>query len=244
MAAKEDLEILFSLPENKTAWAERVVAVITELVDERIQHFVGREIIKNARHARNNKMEHLMVDLETWGTDVGCMIRSIGAIPFDLWGKHATSKERGALEDRPFFYANIADDSGFALGLVKEPKTEKWWSDQNPSAQALLKQNQRHIYDVLSHFARFYEQHGVKYIWSRGNQFDISILLHAFKVCGLVAPWTTYHRSVMDTRPIYLVMGEPQVEYDGIPHYALDDSEREILKLQKAVSQWKAQRPE
>ncbi len=62
-------------------------------------------------------MNHLMLDLETWGTAPGSALRSIGAVFFDLDGKTGET-----------FYRNIDKQSCLDAGLKIDPATVSWWS--------------------------------------------------------------------------------------------------------------------
>lgn len=101
---------------------------------------------------------NLMIDLETWGTEPGCDIRSIGAVVFDpLTGKIGVSSgdKLGNIATDKIFY--IACDnpsapmidaspgySGYYDGvdtyrkypLTRDPRTVQWWSEQSDEAQA------------------------------------------------------------------------------------------------------------
>lgn len=168
---------------------------------------------------------HLMVDLETWGTNPGNAIRSIGAVVFDPYGERIGES----------FYANITDESNSKVGLMKDPKTEKWWSDQDPAVQSILFNNQRALPEVLESFIRFYVHTGSHYLWSHGKIFDIPILQIAYVFCGIKPPWD--FRNVRDTRTIFHFIRDPHVEIRGIKHYALDDAENQARKVQKAFGE-------
>lgn len=94
---------------------------------------------------------NIMLDLETWGTDPGCDIRSIGACVFDPeiglvegWDTHSIDSDNPALT----FYTAVdnpetpQDGSHFAqvmprrYNLTRDPETVQWWSEQSDEAQA------------------------------------------------------------------------------------------------------------
>lgn len=103
----------------------------------------------------------IMVDLETWGTEPGCDIRSIGAVVFDpLTGKipcynpNAPTGEKIRSLDGTFYiacdnpsapmidaspgYSGYYDgvDTYRKYPLTRDPRTVQWWSEQSDEAQA------------------------------------------------------------------------------------------------------------
>ena len=83
---------------------------------------------------------HLMLDLETWGKEPGCAIRSIGAVAFDPYGDgpHA------------MFYANVLDPYG-----TKDPETVQWWSEQSYAAQMVFHDNVVTLQTALTELTAF-----------------------------------------------------------------------------------------
>lgn len=103
----------------------------------------------------------IMIDLETWGTEPGCDIRSIGAVVFDpLTGKipcynpNAPTGEKIRSLDGTFYiacdnpsapmidaspgYSGYYDgvDTYRKYPLTRDPRTVQWWSEQSDEAQA------------------------------------------------------------------------------------------------------------
>lgn len=102
---------------------------------------------------------YISFDLETWGTEPGCDIRSIGACVFDpvtgTVGDEATpSTHYGKLRDVPAhktFYIATSNPKGYygknnrfyqtdrgwqrKYNLARDPRTVQWWSDQSDEAQ-------------------------------------------------------------------------------------------------------------
>jgi hypothetical protein len=64
-------------------------------------------------------MINVMVDIETLGTEPGCVVLSIGAVAFD--------KEMGFVED---FYEVINTVDSFSEGLTYDNDTLAWWKKQ------------------------------------------------------------------------------------------------------------------
>lgn len=107
---------------------------------------------------------HIMLDLETWGTEPGCDIRSIGACVFDpvagtIGGDipfaHAGKGGTGPGSKNPFAFYIATDNPTGTWGrgrwrtkftpmnhwkrkypLTRDADTMRWWSEQSGEAQA------------------------------------------------------------------------------------------------------------
>lgn len=158
---------------------------------------------------------HMMVDLETWGTLPGSSIRSIGAVLFD--------PVTGRLGHE--FYANIDRESARRFGLVEDPKTVSWWSEQSAEAQAALADNPEPLGSALLRLAHVYRADPAERLWSHGACFDEPILRVAYRACGLEPPWKFW--DVRDTRTVYELGGVKPDKADGLLHHALDDARRQ-----------------
>lgn len=89
---------------------------------------------------------HIMLDLETWGTEPGCDIRSIGACVFDPVAGTVVERLKGHNTpegDGTFYIAcdnpptiDGEDDRYLTYPLHRDPRTVQWWSEQSDEAQA------------------------------------------------------------------------------------------------------------
>ena len=155
---------------------------------------------------------HVMLDLETWGVNPGCAIRSIGAVAF---------------RDEIFkqFYLNITEESCLSCGLTKDPGTVHWWAHQSEEAKAALEKDQVPLLSALSAFSDFIKFFGSHVrVWAHGATFDPPILNACYTVNGLRGPID--FRYVRDTRTLYDVFDfDPKTrERAGTHHNALDDA--------------------
>jgi hypothetical protein len=158
---------------------------------------------------------HVMIDLETFGTRPGCVLRSIGACAFDpVLGTISTDT----------FYRNIAEEPSTAVGLTKDPSTVRWWSEQSPEAQALLLKDQVHFSDAARDFNRWWSAVGGEQVWSQGSNFDGVLWEAACLAHGVRAPWKFY--NTRDTRTVYETSGlnTKTILRQGTHHNALDDA--------------------
>ena len=167
--------------------------------------------------------KHLMLDLETWGTNPGCAIRSIGAVRFDFDGKPLG----------PAYYANVDTESCVDVGLQIDPRVVEWWGAQPAEAQAALDLNQLPITEALDGFLRFVVPANDVCVWSHGATFDIPILDHALRTVGRGAPWD--FRNCRDTRTMIWMADQLDIVAElrrvGIQHQALDDAKTRALQM-------------
>ena len=157
-----------------------------------------------------------MLDLETFGTEAGCVIRSIGAIVFDPW--------KGIGEE---FYRNITEEDQVILGAVKDPQTVAWWAKQSKESQEIFAVDQVRLEIAVTDFNKFWRRNGLKYLWSQGSNFDGVLWEWSTKLVDHTVPWKFY--DTRDTRTAYDVAGyDPRsMKRKGVYHNALDDAKHQ-----------------
>ena len=174
-------------------------------------------------------MKDLMIDIETLDTANTAMIVSIGAIEFDI-KTGETGKE---------FYEVI--DINSYKKLLNNPFTYNldtllWWLNQSKESQKIFDfkaENKRGIIDMMQSFKASFDFSKVR-IWSKGN-FDIPILEHALRACGLPVPWKYY--QVMDMRTV-LKLSELEFKKTNT-HNALDDCKNQTNQLVMSLKEIK-----
>lgn len=169
-------------------------------------------------------------DSETWGTEPGCDIRSIGACVMDVRTGFVHDGSLGTI--KTFYQAMdnpIVDDrmkTGHWTGenmraypLTRDPQTVQWWSEQSADAQAAftdpmelrqglilfggwLRGLSGDTYDPNDHDRRFPDDRN---LWSHGSAFDPPIIGAAYRACGLPVPW--HYRAPRDTRTCFDMAG-------------------------------------
>ena len=158
-------------------------------------------------------MMHVMLDLETWGTEPGCDIRSIGAVAFD--------PDKGWISPDGFYQAV---DGGEIRGLIRNESTVKWWNDQSVEAQSAFT-DPIDLHEGLRDFSAWYSALGNKSdvtLWCNGPHFDEVILKACYNACSLPIPW--HYRAPRDFRTEMEGAGWPDVHFTGTPHNALDEA--------------------
>lgn len=179
-----------------------------------------------------NQTTHIMLDLETWGTEPGCDIRSIGACVFDpvagtvcdsaeIYGVNAdpTGKTDGSFYiacDNPIStYKTERCEETRVHPLHRDERTVKWWSEQSDEAQAAfadpvdlrvaLGRFSNWLCDVSENI--YVSSTGLSNIrlWSHGPAFDPPILAAAYRAVDLPVPW--HYRAPRDTRTCFDIAG-------------------------------------
>jgi hypothetical protein len=170
-------------------------------------------------------MKHVMLDLETFGVKPGVIIRSIGAVEFELDGRIGKS-----------IYANVDRKSCEAIGLVSDPRTEQWWREQSKAAQEALLVDPKPLKDVVDGFYKWFLNCGADFVWSHGAAFDPVIFEAAAHAAKGQVPWKFY--NVRDTRTTYDLFGFDirDVWRDGTYHNALDDAKYQVKCVALAVA--------
>lgn len=175
------------------------------------------------------RVKHVMLDLETFGVAPGVVIRSLGAIEFELDG--TTGKT---------CYANIDRQSCEDLGLTIDPRTEAWWLEQSKEAQAALLDDPMPIKVAAEAFADWFRRVGADCVWGHGAAFDPVIWEAASKAAGFPVPWKFW--NVRDTRTVFDLFDFDirDVPRDGTYHNALDDATYQVKCLALALSKGRA----
>lgn len=153
-----------------------------------------------------------MVDLETLDTQPSAHILSIGAVLM-----HDPSQT---------FYR--------VLGTKEQHRsvstsTINWWCEQNQAAQdEVLIEVDVSLKDALEEFTDFIKNSGSNHIWSHGDDFDCTILTHAYHQLGDTPPWRFWNtrdtRTLIDTA--MRLKGENfEPNRTGTYHNALHDAQ-------------------
>jgi hypothetical protein len=173
-------------------------------------------------------MHNVMLDLETFGVRPGCVIRSIGAVEFEI---------DGAIGDT--FYRNIEPHSCEVAGLTVDPETRAWWSRQPGDVQAILKKDQKPLRDVANDFYKWFGSvgpHDKTRVWSHGAAFDSVLWQAAAEAVGSAVPWSYW--NIRDDRTVHELAAFDirDVFRDGNAHSALDDA---LFQVRCLAAAWR-----
>ena len=169
----------------------------------------------------NNRIENVMLDLETVGTSAGCGVLCIGACTFDL--KHK-------------FYERINPASFHAWNLKEDIETLRWWNKQDPQLKAEAFGGTQELIVALDKFHDWFRKlNGGDYkhtfVWGNGADFDLPILAGAYQAVDRPIPWHPWNGRCYRTLKSLLpaVVAPPRASKK---HHALDDA---IYQAEHAV---------
>lgn len=175
---------------------------------------------------------HIMIDLETMGTDPFSAIIDIGAVAFD-------PNEIGRIYGQ--FDCGIELASNPDIGLRMDAKTVEWWlSAKQDAARAVwLAKDKVDIRSALDGFAAWLKGFGSPKdlrIWGNGADFDCALMQQAYKAAGRDAPWSYgVHRCFRTIKAA--THGLPWPPTQGVAHTGLGDALTQTLYLQQIVTQ-------
>lgn len=178
-------------------------------------------------------MRHVMIDLETFGTRPGSVLRSIGAVMFDPF-----EKELGAE-----FYVNIDSEDMGTKGFAFNPQTINWWAKRGEEAKAaFIDPYPLPIETALVQLKDFIHHEGAKFPWSHGSSFDLAHLDEVYIRLGIPLPWRYW--NVRDTRTVFAQvlqvaskrgeMAPREHKREGTHHNALDDAKHQAKGVVEA----------
>ncbi|EFJ2234373.1 exonuclease [Escherichia coli] len=176
---------------------------------------------------------HLMIDLETMGTNANAPIVVIGAVFFD--------PQTG--EIGPVFYIVISLTDAMNTGAVPDGGTIEWWLKQSSEARDAILTDQVKLKDALSRFREFineYSDEKFVQVWGNGATFDNAILRRSYERQGIPCPWR-YHndrdvRTIVELGKTIDFDARTVIPFEGVRHNALDDA-RHQAKYVSAIWQ-------
>ncbi|HBM8434267.1 TPA: 3'-5' exoribonuclease [Escherichia coli] len=164
---------------------------------------------------------HLMIDLETMGTNTNAPIVVIGAVFFD--------PQTG--EIGPVFYIVISLTDAMNTGAVPDGGTIEWWLKQSSEARAAILTDQVKLKDALSRFREFineYSDEKLVQVWGNGATFDNAILRTSYEHLDIPCPWRYYNdrdvRTIVELGKAIDFDARTAIPFEGERHNALDDA--------------------
>lgn len=172
---------------------------------------------------------HVMLDLETLGTDDHSVILSIGAVRFD---PHVKSTDPLG----PRFYVEFGAESlalQQQMGLRINARTIVWWMRQNMMARTVFQEGVgADPVTALGAFGDFINEVPNTCIWGNGSDFDNILLGQMYEAFSIKRPWSySKNRCYRTMKNLYGVPGIQ--ERTGVAHNALDDAVTQALHLQE-----------
>ena len=164
---------------------------------------------------------HLMIDLETMGTNTNAPIVVIGAVFFD--------PQTG--EIGPVFYIVVSLTDAMNTGAVPDGGTIEWWLKQSSEARAAILTDQVKLRDALSRFREFineYSDEKFVQVWGNGATFDNAILRTSYERLDIPCPWRYCNdrdvRTIVELGKTIDFDARTVIPFEGVRHNALDDA--------------------
>jgi hypothetical protein len=183
-------------------------------------------------------MNHVMIDLETFGTRSQSVIVSIGAVQFDPY-----SRLMGYT-----FHDAIDLKSAVAHGLKIDPSTVLWWLEQSEMAQHALVKKVRaasSLASTLSGFRSFLQGVAASveakdcFVWGNGADFDLALLQQAYEAIGQEKPWK--YNASRCYRTLLAEFGRPEDRVmPELAHDALSDAVAQAKTAQNIFARLRA----
>ncbi len=190
-----------------------------------------KNLLDRLKHVSiGNKMQEIMLDIETLSTSTNSVIVSIGAIKFDK-----TAKILPSVDLMDTFYRKIDINSCTNLGMEINKSTMDWWHKQDPvyTREALYSENNRvPIKQALIELSQWIKP--CEKVWANSPDFDCTILKNAYHLCKLDLPW-----SYWNTRDVRTTVALAEISLKDISvatHNPVDDCYRQIIGLRKAFT--------
>lgn len=178
---------------------------------------------------------NVMLDIETYGTAPGSVIKTIGAVKFAIVDEQDIDADKRELFtitkptilDR--FYRRISVESSAAAGLKMDAPTVEWWLQQSDQARAEMVKPGEALANVLEGFALWLGL-GAE-VWGNGVGFDNVLVRSAFAAVGIDCPWS--HVSDRCYRTVKNANRDLSIDAYRVRthHNALDDAESQAMHL-------------
>lgn len=161
---------------------------------------------------------HVMLDIETFGTSPGSVIKAIGAVKFD--GQKVYAK----------FHKHIDTESSMKAGLTLDGPTVQWWltqSDEARNGMCLLGEPLAKVLEELTVWISTPDA----IVWGNGATFDNTLVAAAYKAVDQPLPWS--YKNSQCYRTVKNANRDLPIDAFrvGTHHSALDDAESQALHL-------------
>ena len=173
-------------------------------------------------------MNHIMLDLETLGSNPRAPIASIGAVLFD--------PEEGIVEETFYRVIDIKSYDEYKDYFALDYSTVSWWMAQSSDAirSTFVDGEKIPLGTALDDFASFVPSRLSTLMWGNGADFDNVILAHAYDMLSINKPWSFRNNRCFRTVKNMVGTLVPFVR-EGTHHNSLDDATSQAKFLMEAL---------
>ncbi len=183
---------------------------------------------------------HVMVDLETLGTEPFTPILSIGACRFNMESEMLPFAD----PENDLFYQAVTLESCLEAGLRPSASTVLWWMQQGKDAQQVFSDpNAVALPQALDAFTDWLDSRPDE-MWGNSARFDFGLLSSAYRACGKVVPWDFRRERCYHTMKALPTAGAVRIEREGVHHNALDDAVSQARHLRRIMLHLEKKTPE
>ena len=177
------------------------------------------------------KTNHIVLDLETLGTNRNAPILSIGLVVIsDLEIKSKYHVVLDVIEQEQLF------------GRVADADTEKWWRERLETTEGKFAwdaalSDQESVYTGLRGICNIFATNPNHEVWGNSNTFDNEILRSLMEAVKLPT-WSFRNDRCFRTLKELYKEKVPEPEFQGIRHVAVDDARHEakwLIKILKYI---------
>lgn len=169
-------------------------------------------------------MNHIMIDIECFGTNHNAAIASIGACEFSMDPATLQDKER---PQRRTFHMGIRPLRFESNEMMYSHETICWWLKQSDKARAALVfeiesgQTLNLALRLLHDWLNFWKP-ATRVVWAKPAMFDLLILQTAYQRLDLPCPWESNKTSCMSQ--FFRDKKRPKIPKNDLKHDALSDA--------------------
>lgn len=167
-------------------------------------------------------MKHIMIDIETLGTNSYSIILSIGAVYFDI--------ETG--ETGETFYVKIDPNDCSNYGLTHDESTMNWWRKQSKEAKDEAFSGKEKLPIALEKLNIFLKN-GNSQMWGNSASFDLGLLNNAYQRTGIKANWKFYNERCVRTLVSFAPQIKQETPFEGVAHTPISDCLHQIKYCSK-----------
>ena len=186
---------------------------------------LNNEPVHHNVECENTRFNHLMIDLETMGTNPDAPIVSIGAVFF----------EPKTGQTGPAFYETISLESSMGYGCIPDASTIEWWLKQSSEARSAILMDTISLDDALLQFAEFVRDSAppaYTQLWGNGASFDNVLLRRSFERISVPCELKFFNdrdvRTMVELGKAIGINPRQEIPFDGEQHNALADALHQV----------------
>ena len=174
---------------------------------------------------------HLMIDIETFGTDADAVVLTIGGVKFDPFDESKDTWD-------PFYY-RLAVEEQEIHGREISDGSVNWWLENHADtlAEDILDPSSRTPVDEVLEALRKWQLHSDG-LWAWGNDFDFKILEHLYKNYDRQIPWGSFWKKRCARTLCATMAQDPRKALGVVTHNAVDDCIGQVYAVHKTLQHY------